>query len=137
MIENALYSILSNDAAVIALVSTRIYPMQAPQGAALPYIAYSRDSTDHVEVLGGSHGLARAMVSIESFATTYLAVRNIAEKVRLAIQGLQGTHASVSVEGVNALGNRDVQITPQSAEDPPVFSVQQDFAMWFTETVPS
>lgn len=137
MVENAIYSILSNDADVTALVSTRIYPMTAPQGTALPYIVYAREATDHHEVLAGSAGFARATMSVESFATTYLSARAIAEKVRLALQGNSGTHASVVIDGVNLAGDRDVQIVPQNAEDPATFSTQQDFAMWFAEAVPA
>ena len=45
----AIYAILSNRASITDIVSTRIYPESAPEGAAMPYIVYSVVGNSPVE----------------------------------------------------------------------------------------
>ena len=59
-IEEALYSKLTGDAGVAALVSTRIYPNVVPQDIALPAVAYQRISTVRDMAHDGPTGVAHA-----------------------------------------------------------------------------
>lgn len=136
MIANAVYSLLSGDAGVTAIASTRIYPNVAPQEAASPYAVYQVISADHQEVLGGSAGFSRTLVQVTCWSTSYDTARSLAEACRLALQGYHGTAASIDVDGVNLVGDRDVYEASRSAQEPGWHGAQMDYAFWHAEAVP-
>lgn len=91
---------LKSQAAVTALVSTRITPMPLPQGSTLPAITYWLISTPREYVQTGRAGLARARVQIDVWASTYLEAQTVAEAVVTAFDGWHDTLGNVAfVEG--------------------------------------
>lgn len=84
-LEAAIYSILSNDANVIAIVSTRIYPLLLPQDADLPALTYSRISTERESAFMTDPGLSTARIQIDVWAETVADMMNLSEKVRAAL----------------------------------------------------
>lgn len=80
-VEEALYSILSGNAGVAALVSTRIYPVQPPQGATAPWVVYSKAASPRELTYGqdlGGHphfDLVCTGKTFDSAAAVSLAVR--------------------------------------------------------------
>lgn len=133
-VQDALRTILLADAPVLAVVSTKIWPMIAPQGSAMPYIVYSRIGTDHIEVLAGSAGLARATFQIDCWSDSFDTVRDLANKVRIALQGVQGTHASVVIDGINMTSEVDDYEEPENKNEPGTYGVKMDFGIWFVES---
>ena len=102
-IEEALYSCLTSDAGVAALVSTRIYPNVVPQDIALPAVAYQRISTTRVMAHDGPTGVANARFQFTVSASTYSSARNVANAIRTALDGfsgLMGGQSGVKVEAV-------------------------------------
>lgn len=77
-IETAVRRRLSDDAAVAALVSTRISPEWRREGTALPAIVYSVDSRAPVRTLTGTTSLAEFSVSIDCIAETMSGARALA-----------------------------------------------------------
>lgn len=113
MIGKAVYSRLSSDSGVSALVGTRIYPWDAaPQDPTIPYIVYVVESSDPVESLRGSSGLCYSDVRIDCVADRYLVSHEIAEAVRLALQG-----ASWSASGINVRGTRCIDAASDRPAD--------------------
>jgi len=91
VIEEALYEHLKNNAGVFALVGNRIYPIEAPQEAALPYLVYQRISGLRVRSHSGPSGLAHPRFQITGAAVTYPALRSVMNAVRVALDGFRGT----------------------------------------------
>lgn len=89
-VESDLYTLLKDDAAVAALVSNRIFPLLMPQNPAFPAITYHRVSGPRVHSHGGPSGLASPRFQVSCWAKSYAAVRDLAEKVRLALDGRMG-----------------------------------------------
>lgn len=56
--ESTLYTALSTNAALAALVGTRIKPDVLPQGTTIPAIAYQRISTPRSQVFGSTQAVA-------------------------------------------------------------------------------
>ena len=77
-IETAVRRRLSDDAAVVALVSTRISPEWRREGTALPAIVYSVDNRAPVRTLTGTTSLAEFSVSIDCIAATMSGARALA-----------------------------------------------------------
>lgn len=129
---------LAANAAVLALVSTRIYPLVAPQQASLPFLAYRRVQTDHVQTKSKTQDdLARARVEIRCVASSYSAVRTLADKVRIALHGYAGTVGDYTIRGVIDEGEYDSGELPPDGSDVPRHVVVNDYGVWFTETAPS
>ena len=103
------------NAGVSALVSTRIYPVVLPQNVDFPAIAFRRIQRDQVERLEprSSSGLARSRFRLFSTATTYLQAIQVAEAVRLCLQGRQETVISdqtaetIDIQGIFPMTSSD------------------------------
>ncbi len=94
VIEEALFAHLSADAGVAALVGNRIYPIEAPQEAVLPYVVYQRISGPRVRSHSGPSHLAQPRFQITGAAATYPSLRAVMNAVRVALDGFRGTMGS-------------------------------------------
>lgn len=128
-IEEAVYSRLSGNAGVSALVSTRIYPNKIPQEATLPAIAYQRISARRVKAHAAPTGLARVRVQVTCVARSYSEVKGLAAAVRTAMQGVMGTVGGVWVQGSWLETDAD-----EYGDAETLHSVRQDFMIWHTES---
>lgn len=86
-VETDLYDTLAAAAGVTALVSTRIYPIKAPESATQPYIVYSLIQADRFDTLAGSGDPALYRFQIECIGTTYASSKSVAAAVIAALQG--------------------------------------------------
>ena len=80
----AIYDLLTDDATVSNLVSTRIYPERAPEGAAAPFIVYSVVSNQPSDSKTGAP-IDEAQVELFSVAQTYSDTNKLADSVRSAL----------------------------------------------------
>lgn len=128
-LEEAVYSRLSGNVAVAALVSTRIYPNKIPQEATLPAIAYQRISARRVKAHAAPTGLARVRVQVTCVARSYSEVKGLAAAVRTAMQGVMGTVGGVGVQGSWLETDAD-----EYGDAETLHSVRQDFMIWHTES---
>jgi len=130
-IEEALYYHLSHTAGVTALVSTRIYPLVAPQDAARPYLVYQRISTPRVRSHSGPSGLAHPRFQITGVAASYSAARGLANAVRAALDGYSG--AMGSAPGVQTAAFVDNENDGYS-DGIPAYIFRLDVILWHQET---
>jgi hypothetical protein len=144
VIEQAIYARLSADAAVTALVGTRVYPVVAPQKTAKPFIVYRRIDTEHAnsKTRGRTTDSARALVEVQAIASTYSGARALAEKVRLSLQNYSGAVSiagggTVNIGGIISQGEADEPEMPSDMSDEPRHKISQDFACWFNEASPT
>lgn len=84
-----IYSLLTSDSAVSTVVGTKVFPVTAQSGVALPYISYRRTSTESVPVKYG-HGSETVHIEVDCFAANYKDSVALAEKVYAALD-----HATV------------------------------------------
>jgi hypothetical protein len=68
--EATIYTILSGNSGVTDLVSTRIYPIKAPQPIATPFIVYRQITQNTDYLLNGTIELAEVIIQITSCSTT-------------------------------------------------------------------
>ena len=127
-IEKVIYSKLSGDSDVSALVATRIYPVNLPQKPTYPAIVYTRISGERAYSLGGPSDLASPRFQIDCFASTYSAAKDLASKIRSAINGFRGTVAGVLVQGVFLENDNDI-----FEDDFSVYRVSSDYFIHYKE----
>lgn len=106
----AFRSLLMNDAAVTALVSTRIYP-QVAKTIQYPLIVLQQVSTTPTKVLHEASGMDRVRMQVSVYSENYLQGTDIAAKVRAAVDNYSGTIETVKLNRVSFETERDVYET--------------------------
>lgn len=106
----ALRALLINDSAVQSLVSSRIYPELAPEGAAMPYIVYSVVSNSPADSKDGTP-IDQAQVEVYSVDDSYADANDLADKVRAALD-----RKSRTTSGDTAIVVQSVQYTNEVTE---------------------
>lgn len=105
MIEETLFTRLSNFAGLIALVSTRIYPIVLPQGVTYPAVTYQRVSAEQREsCMVDDVGIVKTRFQITAWTETFIEARNIIEQVRQALQ----RYTAAGIQGIFILGEYDL-----------------------------
>lgn len=90
-IETAIRSALINNAAVSALVGTRVYPMFLAQGYTLPAISYQRITGSRPREQSDKTGRVNARFQVDCWADTYSGGRDLAGKVIECLDNHRGT----------------------------------------------
>jgi len=91
------------------LVSDKVYPIVAPQGAALPFITYQViDKSDPWDTKGADSDADLARVQINIFTTTYAAANTLAASVRAILDFYTGTNNSVVVDRIRFAAEYDL-----------------------------
>ena len=67
-------------------------------------------------------------LQLDSYATTYSAVKDIADQVRIAIDGYRGTQSGTVIGGVLSGEEQDFY-----EQDTKLHRVSQDFIIWHQE----
>lgn len=96
-IEEALATKLRATTAVTALVSTRIYPLKAPQDTTTAHIVYDMLGGENIGAHDGFSGLSTGRLSYTCLAPTYAAAKAAAAAVRAALTGFSGTLSTLAV----------------------------------------
>lgn len=135
----ALRKILVDTAAVTALVSTRIYPIAAPQSALNPKGVYSLIDEQRERHFRNASGLSRARVQFDWFATNQDTLDSIMNQSRLALD----TYNGIVVNSTDSCDVKDVSIQNEEngwepvADDSgaPIFRGTQDYFVWYTPAI--
>lgn len=136
-VESALYSYLGGVSAVTALVSTRIYPSQAPQGAALPYVVHHKVSERRFPNVAGPSGMVRARHQIDVFGATLDSAQSVAETLRNNLDGWRHTVMGAEQLNVLSIDLDDVRsdfTPPNDGGDPGTHRVTGDYVFLYAET---
>lgn len=97
--EKIIYKILSTDAGVIA-VTNRIYPVNLPQGANLPAIVYQQISDPSYKDIAGVTNYGNTRMQLSIFSGTFSAAKDLAKKVRAALNNYSGTVDATEVHRI-------------------------------------
>jgi len=102
LIEQAVLTELGNAAALVAIVSTRIYYVRAPQSVISPYVILSKVSASREQTHDGPAHLAYSEIQIFSFATTYTVAKEIAGIIQTTLQAFSGNMGDAPYVAVGA-----------------------------------
>lgn len=117
-LEPKIVTLLSGNAGVSALVSTRIYPLILPQDSALPAITYQRVSGGHINSTTGFSDQENPRIQIDSMATTYAGAKTLAAAVFSAME-------SATTYKAILIGDIDIY-----EDEPEIYRVSMDFSVW-------
>lgn len=125
------YKILSTNAALTALVSDRITPMQIAQTSQFPAICFKQISEPQNNTKTGHSKTNYARVQIDIVAIGYTECTAIAKLVRLAMLGVSvpTTINSSKVLGIELLDQ--IPFTDDSENEEGTFRIMQDYSICF------
>lgn len=131
--EKVIRSQLVADSAVSGYIGSRVYPMIAPQSATLPWICFRRSSISRETTMGNPMGVPTVSLELQVFAETYEDAREIADAVRLVLDGFSGSQDNVVIRHTSLEAESDdfVQIGSDSL---PVFQVTQSYDILWQES---
>ncbi len=119
------FALLMADAAVVALVATRIYPGRAAQNPVPPFAVYAVvDELPQNSLQGYTSKLTRARVQVDAYAKAYLDAQALATAICNVLSSQTGGALS-SVQ----LSRRDLY---EDANE--LHRVSCDFSTWVKET---
>lgn len=133
--EAFLFQRLSSQTSVSSLIGTRVFPMMAPTGTALPLVIYQRSAVSRQQSLSGPVGLPVVTLQLTSYASSYTAVKSIARAVRVAVDGWTGTTSGVTIQRTSLQAESDGMVLPQDDQSLPVYSVDQTFDFRIVEAM--
>lgn len=127
--EQIVHTLLAGDAGVSALVGARIYPVEAPQGTATPFLVYQHLSASDVDPITALAGgtITRAVISITAVAGEYPTVKSVLAAVRTALRFASGVVAGKRVVSIEL----DIVGPDLSDADLGVFNQSADYAVLF------
>lgn len=96
----AIYSILTSDSDVSAIVGTRVYPQIAAQGAAFPFVVYVLQDTSPSDTKSGVSTLDEVRYDIVVASETYAEASDLTNKIRTALDRYSGTVAGVVIDSI-------------------------------------
>lgn len=119
------------DAAIAALVGTRVHPLNLPQKSTLPAVTVERIDTTRESTHDGPEGMQRARMRVSCWALTLLAARDLADKVRRRLHGFVGTMGAGTVVQASFMDSD----SDDFQSDPEMYVADLDFEIWAQEVV--
>lgn len=136
-VKGGLASHLKADAAVAAVVGTRVHHYPVPQGVALPYVEFERQDTEHIRHLDGPSGLRRTEFSVTCYSRDSAEVEALAEAVRESLDGWRGAWSGVRVTCVFLEEMDDSASADIDGGEEQIHRIGMDFTVWHVESVPA
>ena len=96
----AIYTILTEDAGVSAVVGNKVYPQIAAQGAAFPFIVYVLQDNSPSDTKSGVSTLDEIRYDIVAAAETYASLSSLTERIRLALDRYTGTVNGIVIDSI-------------------------------------
>ena len=112
------------------------WPLFAPEGVRPPYAVYRRGSTVRERYLQGQAGQPQAEFEVELYADNYVAVKDMAEAVRMACDTFKGTAGSLTIDDVRLADERDGDPVFLDGHDKPTYLVVHTYLIRWTEPFP-
>jgi hypothetical protein len=122
--------------AIEASAGCDAYPMIAPEAAPLPFVAYARTSTNREGSLAAPLPVAIppvATFSVEIYAGTYMAAKQLADDVRGGLHNFNGTADGVTILYSSLVEERDGDPVFFDGQDKPVFFVEHTYQVRWEE----
>lgn len=138
-VKSGIYAYLISKPLLTALISERLYPAVATQGAALPYVTYEIEDGNHERHLSGASALADFYFTFTIHSSTSESRDEISEALRNILHTRRNTALTGSIDMRSAAleGRRDSYDDPVNADETGVFVCEMDFVIKIFETLPT
>lgn len=124
-LEEAIFTILSDDTNLAALVGTRIYPVEAPQAVTRPYVVFARQEVTSLLPLAGAGTHTEVDVAVMAFGDSAASAMATARAVRGALDGM---HTDATIKHCRLIDRQQTAVGEPQA-DPVLIADAQLFRM--------
>jgi len=126
------YNILSNNAALTALISTRLNPIRIPQESAFPAVSYQLVSEIPNPTKSGHSRTEFARVQVNAYGVTLASAESVASAIRNAFEvvTLPATFNSIKCQTIEFDG--ELQTADDTAAFAGLYQISQDYIINFT-----
>jgi hypothetical protein len=133
--EKHVFQRLVTTPAVARLVGFQVYPIAVPKTAVLPFCVYKRNNIIRDATLVGPLYQPVVNLQIASWALSYDTSRELADEVRLALDGRTGTLSGCTISDIRLVSETDDFLDPAAvgAQLPPAYEVRQLFQIRWSE----
>ena len=120
---------------VARLVGFNIYPLAVPKDSPFPFILYRRANISRDSHLAGPEYMPLATIQFACWALDYDSARELADEMRLALDGRTGTLANATIQDIRLISELDDFLDPtlQGAQLPPAYEVRQAYQVRWQE----
>lgn len=131
-IDESLLQLLLADAGVTAIVGTRIYSTQAPQGTPMPCIVFARETQGRGPFMhmSGMTGITRANYTVSAIGESLIDTRNLGRAVRSALQYKR----TAAVRLIVVKTDDDLTEPQGGGEQLPIYRTDIGIEITYTET---
>lgn len=133
MISDAIDSLLINNSSITDLIGDKVYSQVREQSDGLPAITYQVISGIRNLDMSGPNGFVEGRIQINCFAETILAAAQLSEVVRLALSGVKGGAAGVTIECMVLEDVGDLPVIDPENEQMNVYAKTMDFFVLYKE----
>lgn len=129
MVEEAIIAKLLASAGVLALVSSRVFPVSRPQGSALPAVTIQR--IDGAPILSdeGNSELENVRLQIDCWGSKYTDAKKAARAVIAELNAFAGTLSGVYIPLIELEAERDMPREGATAQEY-LFRTSLDVSVW-------
>lgn len=133
--EKHVFQRLVTTPSVARLVGFQVYPIAVPKNAVLPFCVYKRNNITREAHLTGPLYQPMVHLQIASWALSYDTSRELADEVRIALDGRIGTLSGVTISDIRLVSETDDFLDPAAvgAQLPPAYEVRQLFQIRWSE----
>ena len=125
--KSGLVALLSGEATITAICSTRVYVQKAPQNAAFPHVIITQMSSEENGSLDGASGQLRFLTfDIDCKAKTSVQAESLGNAVRTFLDDYSGTAGSYTIGAVIMNDESDDYEAPTDGSDIGVHVVTLD-----------
>lgn len=126
------YNILSNNAALTALISTRLNPVRIPQESSFPAVSYQLVSEVPNPTKSGHSRTEFARVQINAYGVTLASAESVASAIRTAFEvvTLPATFNTIKCQTIEFDG--ELQTADDTAAFAGLYQISQDYIINFT-----
>tara|TARA_R110000868_G_C10481624_1_gene729345 strand:+ start:123 stop:530 length:408 start_codon:yes stop_codon:yes gene_type:complete len=126
------YNILSNNAALTALISTRLNPIRIPQESAFPAVSYQLISDIASPTKSGHSRTEFVRVQVNAYGITLASTESVASAIRTAFEAvtLPNTFNGIKCQTIEFDG--ELQTADDTAGFAGLYQISQDYIINFT-----
>ena len=120
--------------AIEAAAGCTAYPAYVIRDAKPPYVAFARTGTMRERHTRGNAGAPVATFAVTAVASNYLAAKDLANRIRLGVDGFAGvTDAGLEITSTALTDEADADPEMYAGDDRPTYAVNLAFDVRFTE----
>ena len=116
-------------------VGFNVYPLAVPKDSDFPFILYRRANITRESHLSGPLYVPVVTIQFACWALDYDTARELADEVRLTLDGRTGTLANATIQDIRLVSELDDFLDPttQGSQLPPAYEVRQAYQVRWQE----